>query len=134
MRDTTRWGKKLCKALCNSDDLKNYVASNLPNANAPVQEQEVARLAQLIAEVELGLTLLQEVAPAEPATSVEALLKGYRFPVEQVQNDNNWRLVQKARFYLIRRKGRQWLRVLQEYINLPEIIRIYSLEQVSDVP
>jgi hypothetical protein len=134
MRDTTSWRKKLCKALCNSDDLKNYVASSLPIANAPVQEQEVARLAQLIAEVELGLTLLQEVAPAEPATSVEALLKGYRFPVEQLQNDDYWRLVQKARFYLIRRKGRQWLRVVQEYINLPEIIRIYSLEQVSDVP
>lgn len=47
---------------------------------------------------------------------------------------NNWQLIQNARFYLIRRKGRQWLRVLQEYINLPEIIRIYSLEDTSSVP
>ncbi len=84
--------------------------------------------------MELGLTLLQEVAPEEPATSVEALLKGYRFPVEQLQSDRNWQIIQNARFYLIQRKGRQWLRVLQEYINLPEIIRIYSLEDARDVP
>lgn len=134
MRDTTSWRKKLCKALCDSDDLKSYVASSLPNANAPTKEQEVVRLARLIAEVELGLSLLQTIAPTEPATAVEALLKGYRFAVEQLQNDDNWRLVQKARFYLIRRKGRQWLRVLQEYINLPEIVRIYSLEDAGDVP
>lgn len=134
MRDTSKWRKKLCKALCDSDDLKEYVASSLPSANQPVQNSEVARLAQLVAEVELGLTLLQEVASAEPATSVEALLKGYRFPVEQLQSNNSWQLIQNARFYLIRRKGRQWLRVLQQYINLPEIIRIYNLENASSVP
>lgn len=134
MRDTTKWRKKLCKALCDSDDLKEYVASTLPHANEPAQNSEVARLAQLIAEVELGLTLLQQVASEEAATSVEALLKGYRFPVEQLQSNNNWQLIQNARFYLIRRKGRQWLRVLQEYINLPEIIRIYSLEEAISVP
>ncbi|WP_298909709.1 hypothetical protein [uncultured Nostoc sp.] len=62
------------------------------------------------------------------------MLKGYRFPVEQLQSDRNWQLIQNARFYLIKRKGRQWLRVLQEYINLPEIIRIYSLEEARNVP
>lgn len=134
MRDTTSWRKKLCKALRNSDDLKEYVASNLPNADTTPQEREVKRLAELIANAELGITLLREVAPEEPATSVEALLKGYRFPVEQLQSNHSWQLVQKARFYLIRRKGRQWLRSLEEYINVPEIVRIYSLEAASDVP
>jgi hypothetical protein len=46
------------------------------------QECEVKRLAELIADAELGMTLLREVASEEPATSVEALLKGYRFLVE----------------------------------------------------
>lgn len=87
MRDTSKWREKLCKALCNSDDLKEYVTSSLPNTNQPVQHREVRHLAQLIAEVELGLSLLQEVAPEEPATSVEALLKGYRFPVAQLQSN-----------------------------------------------
>lgn len=134
MRDIVSWRKDLCKKLRNSDELKEYVASSLINANAKVHQREIKRLAQLIADVELGLTLLQEVAPEEPATSVEALLKGYRFPVEQLQSDRNWQLIQNARFYLIQCKGRQWLRVLQEYINLPEIIRIYSLEEARNVP
>ncbi|MEH1860487.1 MAG: hypothetical protein V7L21_21365 [Nostoc sp.] len=134
MREIISWRKDLCKKLRNSDELKDYVASSLNNADAKVRQQEIKRLAQLIADVELGLTLLQEVAPEEPATSVEALLKGYRFPVEQLQSDRNWQLIQNARFYLIQRKGRQWLRVLQEYINLPEIIRIYSLEKARNVP
>lgn len=134
MRDTTSWRKQLCKALRNSDDLKEYVVYGLPNADAKAQFREIMRLAQLIADVELGLTLLQEVAPEEPATSIEALLKGYRFPVEQLQCEDNWQLVQKGRFYLIRRKGRQWLRSLSEYINLPEILRIYSLTEVDQVP
>lgn len=82
MRDTTSWRKKLCKGLRNSDDLKEYVASSLPNADTTAQEREVKRLAELIADVELGMTLLREVALEEPAASVEALLKGYRFPVE----------------------------------------------------
>ncbi len=134
MRDIYKWRKKLCKALRDSDDLKNHVASNFPNADEQAQ-REVMRLAQLIAEVELGLTLLRVVAPEEPATSVEALLKGYRFPVKQLQSDLSWQLVQKARFYLILRKGRQWLRALEDYINkVPEILKIYQLENVSDVP
>ncbi|MEH1817461.1 MAG: hypothetical protein V7K26_05165 [Nostoc sp.] len=134
MRDTISWRKDLCKKLRNSDELQQHIVFSLVNADTKVQQRELKRLAHLIADVELGLTLLKEVAPEEPATSVEALLKGYRFPVEQLQSDRNWQLIQNARFYLIKRKGRQWLRVLQEYINLPEIIRIYSLEEARNVP
>jgi hypothetical protein len=134
MRDVVSWRKALCKKLRNSDELKQYIESILDNADAKLKQRELKRFAQLIADVELGLTLLQEVAAEEPATSVEALLKGYRFPVQQLQSDRSWQLIQNARFYLIQRKGRQWLRVLQEYINLPEIIRIYSLEDPRNVP
>ncbi|MCU0533411.1 MAG: hypothetical protein MUD14_05895 [Hydrococcus sp. Prado102] len=134
MRDLFSWGKDLRSALRNSDDLKDYVADILPDVDAKVRDKERGRLAQLIAEVELGLTLLKEIAPEDPASSVSALLLGYRFPVAYLQNEEPWQLVQKARFYLIRRKGIQWERSLQTYINIPEIVRIFSLTSPDDVP
>jgi len=72
--------------------------------------------------------------PEEKVTSVSALLLGYRFPVKALESEKNWLLVQKARFYLVRRKGKQWERTLTEYIKLPEIIRIFSLKDINDVP
>lgn len=133
MRDISQWGKPLRQALRKSQDLKAYVEESLPDTEANIQQREIARLAQLIAEVELGLTVLMEVAPEERATSVSALLLGYRFPVKALESEENWLLVQKARFYLVRRKGRQWERTLAEYIKLPEIIRIFSLTDTNDV-
>ena len=134
MRDISKWSKQLRQVLRQSDDLRNHVQLILPEANTLIQKREIARLARLIAEVELGLTLLREVAPEDPATSVSALLLGYRFPVTALASDENWQLVQKARFYLVLRKGKQWERCLAEYINIPEIIRIFSLRDSSDVP
>lgn len=132
MRNISQWSKPLREALRKSEDLKAYVSGNLPDAIALYRE--IARLAQLIAEVELGLTLLMEIAPQERANSVSALLLGYRFPVEALSSDENWQLAQKARFYLVRRKGTQWQRSLNEYIKLPEIIRIFRLTDINDVP
>lgn len=134
MRDISKWGKELRKALRTSEDLRAYVTSSLPNADATQEKREIARLTRLITEVELGLALLREVVPEEPATSVSALLLGYRFPVDALKSDENWLLVQKARFYLVRCKGSQWERSLSEYINTPEIIRIFSLTDPSHVP
>ncbi|MEG5040492.1 MULTISPECIES: pPIWI_RE_Z domain-containing protein [unclassified Microcoleus] len=134
MRDLAKWSKQLRESLRNSEDLKAYAASSLSDDDAKVKQREIVRLAQLIAEVELGLTLLREIAPEEPAASVSALLSGYRFPVEALLNDANWLLVKKARFYLLRRKGNQWERSLCEYISIPEILRIFSLTDISEVP
>ena len=134
MRDISSWSKKLRQALRKSDDLKACVQSSLPDADEQVQQREIARLAQLIPEVELGLTLLSEVAKEEPAISVPALLSGYRFPVPALQSDENWLLVQTARFYLVRRKGSDWERSFSEYKDLPEILRIFSLKDIKDVP
>ncbi|MCD8490332.1 MAG: hypothetical protein LRZ84_27300 [Desertifilum sp.] len=134
MRDLAKWGKSLREALRKSEDLNAYVASRLPDADEKAIQREIIRLAQLIAEVELGLTLLREIAPEEPATSVSALLLGYRFPVAALSDDAPWSLIQKARFYLVRRKGNQWDRSLSEYINLPEILRIFSLTEPNQVP
>ncbi|TVP63449.1 MAG: hypothetical protein EA343_08030 [Nodularia sp. (in: Bacteria)] len=134
MRDSSQWSKPLREALRKTLDLKAYLEQSLPDADANIQQREIARLAQLIAEVELGLTLLMQVAPEERATSVSALLLGYRFPVKALESEENWLLVQKARFYLVRRKGRQWERTLAEYIKLPEILRIFSLTDTNDIP
>lgn len=98
------------------------------------QSKLIEQLAELIAEVELGLTLLKELAPNDPATSVSALLLGYRFRVECLLDEENWLKAQRARFYLIRRKGRQWERSLSEYIKLPETIRTFELNDPKDVP
>ncbi|MDJ0534878.1 MAG: hypothetical protein QNJ70_20755, partial [Xenococcaceae cyanobacterium MO_207.B15] len=126
MRKISQWGKELRAALRKSDELKEYVAIMFPDVAPKKQSKLIQQLATLIAEVELGLTLLKELAPKDPATSVSALLLGYRFQVECLLDEENWQKAQKARFYLIRRKGRQWERSLLEYINLPETIRIFE--------
>lgn len=133
MRNISQWAKPLRQALRKSQELKAYIEDKLPD-EANLQQREIKRLALLIAEVELGLTLLMEVAPEESAASVSALLLGYRFPIKVLESNENWLLVQKARFYLVRRKGRQWERSLAEYIKLPEIVRIFSLTDISDIP
>lgn len=134
MRNISQWSKPLREALRKSEDLKAYVEGNLMTADVNIQQREIARLAQLIAEVELGLTLLSLVAPEEAANSVSALMQGYRFPVKALSSDDNWQLAQKARFYLVRRKGRQWERSLNVYIKLPENIRIFRLTDINDIP
>lgn len=134
MRDISSWGEQLRKTLRRSEELIAYVDQALPNADPKLKRRELSRFAQLITEVELGLTLLREIAPEEPAIAVSALLLGYRFPVETLENDENWRLVQKARFYLVRRKGEQWERSISEYSDIPEILRIFSLQDINSVP
>ena len=127
MRDTSTWSEKLRKALRESSELQEYVEFLFPNDDS-IQKKELRRLARLIANVELGLTLLRNIAPSEPAIAVKALLSGYRFPVPCLQNENNWRKVKIARFYLIRLKGELWERSLDEYIQLPEELKIFELE------
>jgi hypothetical protein len=133
MRDTSIWSKKLRKALQESSELKEYVEFLFPD-DISIQKKESRRLARLITNVELGLTLLNDIAPSEPAIAVKALLSGYRFPVPCLQNENNWRKVKIARFYLIRLKGELWERLLDEYIQLSEELRIFELANVNEIP
>ena len=51
MRDLAKWSKQLRESLRNSEDLKAYAASSLSDADPKVKQQEISRLAQLIAEV-----------------------------------------------------------------------------------
>ena len=139
MRDTTSWRKEQCQKLQKDEELKEYVIAR-SGTSAKIQ-RECRRLAELVVEVELGLTLLEKIlekiAPAErkeTAMAVDALLSGYRFPVAALKCDANWEIVQKARFYLVGRKGRQWRRSLEEYIELPESLKIYQLNAPDGVP
>ena len=131
MRKVSNWYQDIRKKLYNSTALQEYVNS-IPDRK--VREQEIKRLIRLIANVELGFTLLKQVAPGEPATSAAALLSGYRYTIPQLDNDANWQTVQIARFYLARIKGKRWEREVEEYIKLPQVIRIYSLDAASSVP
>lgn len=134
MRNIAQWGKELRAALRKSDELREYVAMVFPDLPPKKQSKLIQQFAELITEVELGLTLLKELAPNDPATSVSALLRGYRFRVECLLDEENWLKTQRARFYLIRRKGRQWERSLCEYIKLPETIRTFELNDPKDIP
>jgi hypothetical protein len=134
MRNISLWSKPLRKLLRQSGDLRNYVSSKLLNASSQDTQREINRIALLISEVELGLSLLQRVAPDNPAIAVSALLTGYRYPTEPLQNEDNWRLVQNARFYLVRRKGKDWERYLAEYLELPRILRGFDLASKQDLP
>lgn len=134
MRDITSWRQPITAALRQSNDLINHVLTNFDSLDDREQKREISKLAQVIADVELGLTLHHLVIPSQPATCVEALLSGNRFPVPELENDENWRLVQKARFYLVRRKGRQWMRTLEIYIQIDQILRIYRLSDPNNVP
>jgi pPIWI RE three-gene island domain Z len=134
VRNISQWSKELRAALRKSDELKEYVAMTFRDLPLKKQSKLIQQFAELITEVELGLTLLKELAPNDPATSVSALLLGYRFQVECLLDEENWLKAQRARFYLIRRKGRQWERSLTEYINLPETIRTFALNDPKDVP
>ncbi len=78
-RNTSSWCQNLRETLRESEDLQAYVSNSLRYADEQTRNKAVKRLARLITNVELGLTLLKEVAPQDPAISVAALLKGYQY-------------------------------------------------------
>jgi hypothetical protein len=131
MRDINNWYQEISKKLRDSDALKGCVSSI---SNLKIRQRELSRLVRLIVQVELGLTLLEQVAPEEPAASVAALLSGYRYAIPQFEEDTNWQLIQNARFYLVRVRGKQWERAAKEYIDLPQVLRVYSLDSIDSVP
>ena len=131
MRDINNWYREINKKLRDSNALKECVSS-IPNLK--IRQRELGRLVRLIVQVELGLTLLEQVALGEPAISVAALLSGYRYAIPQFEEDTNWQLIQNARFYLVRVRGKQWERAVKEYIGLAQMLKVYSLDSVDSVP
>ncbi len=84
-----------------------------------------------LCEVELGLYLLSEVAPSEPARSLPTLLTGYQLPLANGGwTDERQRLVGVARHVLLHFKSLPaWRRVLSDYCALPQWLRGYDVEQ-----
>lgn len=120
MRETTDWYQTLVKELKQDRDVVARWA-----------EEERGRIARLIVHVELGLSLLLEVAPTQPATEVRHLISGYPFPAIR-----NRRLTCKiARFYLLEYKGSDWESHLDEYIkDIPDDLKAFDLAEAEQIP
>ena len=73
MRNNSFWSENLRKPLRNSQELEQYVADIFFDEDLKFRKKEIGRLAQLIVNVELGLTLLREIAPSESADAVSSL-------------------------------------------------------------
>ncbi len=120
MRDTTDWYQNLVKELKQN-----------PDVVARWAEEERGRIARLIVHVELGLSLLLEVAPTQPATEVRHLISGYRFPAI----GNKWLTCKIARFYLLEYKGSDWEYHLDEYIkDIPDVLKAFDLADAEQIP
>lgn len=120
MRDTTSWYQTLVDQLKQDRDVVQRWA-----------EKERGRIAKLIVHVELGLFLLLEVAPTQPATEVRHLISGYRFPAI----GNKWLTCKIARFYLLEYKGSNWEDSLDEYIkDIPDDLKAFDLADAEQIP
>lgn len=120
MRDTTDWCQNLVKQLKQDPDVVQRWA-----------EEERGRIARLIVHVELGLSLLLQVAPTQPATEVRHLISGYRFPAI----GNRWLTCKIARFYLLEYKGSDWESYLNEYIkDIPDDLKAFDLAEAEQIP
>lgn len=81
--------------------------------------------------IELGLYLLSQVAPADPANTLWVLLTGYPFStqVSQHWSDSERQMVGNARHILpYFRSEFQWTRALRRYRRIDEQVRGYDVE------
>ncbi|MDQ3802295.1 MAG: hypothetical protein M3416_00330 [Acidobacteriota bacterium] len=109
MRKTNGWHKDLVKELSRQWD-----------AAYPLSPSETCR-------VELGLRLLERIAPREPATSLWTLLSG--FPFLRTDADQPRHLLFNARHLIGRYKSRHiWVNALDRYRDLPGSLRAYDVE------
>lgn len=126
MRDIKAWRKDLTEAIQNSKELNEYLQSNFNSNDHKDQDKEAKRLSRLIAEVEMGITLLKQIFPESLAYTVEYLLDGVHYAMPELVDEKNWKSIQIMRFYLIDHKGSQWKNSLKEYEKLPSKLRIYK--------
>src|SRR5437868_2880078 len=112
MRNTTGWRKDLEKEF-----VRNW--SN-PSALSPRE----------MCSVELGLYLLEHIAPEEPAASLWTLMTGYPFFAPQV--DDARHMLFNARHLLQRYKSRHlWFDSLERYREVKGSLRGYDVKSTS---
>src|SRR6266700_1022271 len=85
-----------------------------------------------ICEVELGLTLQQEVSPQASPKILPALLTGYPFVTPEFlrMSEKQRQQIGIARHILLHYKGsRRWERALEQYRQIPARLRLYDLDE-----
>lgn len=120
MRDRSSWHRRCSRQLTDvwPDDLGAF------------------RVADLL-DVELGLYLLQRVAPTRAALDVWPLLGGYPHSeaLGDVRSDEQRLRILRARHHLwVLRRGHAWSEALEAYLRVPQQLRGYDLESVDAVP
>ncbi|MFI5831697.1 signal recognition particle [Streptomyces sp. NPDC051578] len=120
MRDRSSWHRRCSRQLTDvwPDDLGAF------------------RVADLL-DVELGLYLLQSVAPTRAALDVWPLLGGYPHSeaLGDVRSDEQRLRILRARHHLwVLRRGHAWSEALESYLRVPQQLRGYDLESVDAVP
>lgn len=87
--------------------------------------------AKQICEVELGLYLLSQIAPAAPARALWVLLTGYAFPLPELQGLSKmqrsmWNIVRHILLHF--KNARHWEEMLERYRNVDERLRLYDID------
>ena len=87
--------------------------------------------ARQICEVELGLYLLSQIAPAAPARALWVLLTGYEFPLPELQRLSKqqrsmWNIVRHILLHF--KNARHWEDMLERYRNVDERLRLYDID------
>ncbi len=87
--------------------------------------------AKQICEVELGLYLLSQIAPAAPARALWVLLTGYEFPLPELQSLSRkqrsmWNIVRHILLHF--KNSRHWVEMLERYSNVDERLRLYDID------
>src|SRR6266566_5790391 len=87
--------------------------------------------AKQICEVELGLYLLSQIAPAAPARTLWILLIGYEFPLPELQTLSKkqrrmWNIVRHILLHF--KNSRHWEEMLERYRNVDERLRLYDVD------
>lgn len=100
------------------------------------QAQETRIGPAALCDIELGLTLLETLAPGAPAQALWPLLAGYPFPTETAAGwgDDERRMIANARHLLAPfRSPFPWRRALGHYRQLDERLRGFQIERL-DLP
>ncbi len=87
--------------------------------------------AKQICEVELGLYLLSQIAPAAPARTMWILLTGYEFPLPELQSLSKkqrrmWNIVRHILLHF--KNSRHWEEMLERYRKVDERLRLYDVD------
>jgi len=113
-------------------DIQSWRASLVRQLRAYYPEKGTALTAKEVADVELGLYLLHQLAPGEVASALWVLLSGYSFPLlaSSQWTDNQRRMLGNACHLLPSFHGPSlWKRTIEQYRSVPEHIRGYDVAE-----